>query len=107
MIALSYTQLVAGSGLPFLNKVTADRSYVPASWLSNIRTFLCLCKGKMTIQNTWLPSPQRAHDRIIMDVFGKLQLSALTLTRLNAVWLYLGALTLADIVSDDGYHIMD
>eukprot|EP00957_Ditylum_brightwellii_P075640 5748367-Ditylum_brightwellii.AAC.1 len=58
----------------------------------------------MTIQNTWLPSPQRAHDRIIMDVFGTLQLSALTRTQLNAVRLYLGALTLADIVLDDGYH---
>eukprot|EP00957_Ditylum_brightwellii_P097905 7456483-Ditylum_brightwellii.AAC.1 len=44
-----------------------DRSYVPASWLSSIRTFLCLCK----------------------------------------VPLYLGALTLANIVSDNGYYIMD
>eukprot|EP00957_Ditylum_brightwellii_P067890 5154452-Ditylum_brightwellii.AAC.1 len=42
-----------------------------------------------------------------MDEFGTLQLSALTLTQLNTVRLYLGALTLADIVSDDGYHIMD
>eukprot|EP00957_Ditylum_brightwellii_P008411 637005-Ditylum_brightwellii.AAC.1 len=61
----------------------------------------------MTIQNAWLPAPQRAYDRIIMDVFVTLQLSALTLTRLNAVRLYLGTLTLADIVSDDGYYIMD
>eukprot|EP00957_Ditylum_brightwellii_P167809 12774190-Ditylum_brightwellii.AAC.1 len=61
----------------------------------------------MTIQNTWPPLPQWAHDMIIMDEFGTLQLSALTLTQLNAVRLYLGALTLADIVSDDGYHIMD
>eukprot|EP00957_Ditylum_brightwellii_P014372 1081719-Ditylum_brightwellii.AAC.1 len=42
-----------------------------------------------------------------MDEFGTLQLSALILTRLNAVKLYLGALTLADTVSDGGYHIMD
>eukprot|EP00957_Ditylum_brightwellii_P051814 3929129-Ditylum_brightwellii.AAC.1 len=61
----------------------------------------------MTIQNAWLPAPQWAYDRIIMDVFGTLQLSALTLTQLNTVRLYLGAITLADIVSDDRYHIMD
>eukprot|EP00957_Ditylum_brightwellii_P008018 608394-Ditylum_brightwellii.AAC.1 len=83
----------------------AERSYVPASWLaswlSNIRTFLRLCKGKMLIQNVWLPASQQAYDRIIMNVFGTLQLSALKLTQLNAVRLYLGALTLADIVSDD------
>eukprot|EP00957_Ditylum_brightwellii_P045636 3462644-Ditylum_brightwellii.AAC.2 len=61
----------------------------------------------MTIQNAWLPALQRVHDKIIMDVFGTLQLSALTLTQLNTVRLYLGALTLADIVSDDRYYIMD
>eukprot|EP00957_Ditylum_brightwellii_P129139 9850024-Ditylum_brightwellii.AAC.1 len=66
MVALSHTQLVAGSGLPSLNKVTADISYVPASWLSNIRTFLCPCKGKMTIQSAWPPALQWAYDRIIM-----------------------------------------
>eukprot|EP00957_Ditylum_brightwellii_P044262 3357964-Ditylum_brightwellii.AAC.1 len=37
----------------------------------------------MTIQNAWLPALQRA------------------------VRLYLGAVTLADIVSDGGYYIMD
>eukprot|EP00957_Ditylum_brightwellii_P207804 15354585-Ditylum_brightwellii.AAC.1 len=61
----------------------------------------------MTIQNAWLLAPQRVHDKTITDVFGTLQLSALTLAQLNAVRLYLGALTLADIVSDNGYYIMD
>eukprot|EP00957_Ditylum_brightwellii_P074458 5657436-Ditylum_brightwellii.AAC.1 len=59
----------------------------------------------MSIQNTWLPA--WIYNKIIMDMFGTLQLLALTLTRLNAVQLYLGALTLADIVSDEGYYIMD
>eukprot|EP00957_Ditylum_brightwellii_P137205 10461430-Ditylum_brightwellii.AAC.1 len=85
----------------------ADRSYVPASWLNSIRTFLCLCKGNMSIKNAWLPALQRVHNQIIIDVFGTLQLSALTLTYLNTVQLYLEALTLANIVSDDGYLIID
>eukprot|EP00957_Ditylum_brightwellii_P087715 6679758-Ditylum_brightwellii.AAC.1 len=61
----------------------------------------------MTIHNACPPAPQQVHDKIMMDVFGTLQLLALTLTQLNTVMLYLGALTLADIVSNDGYYIMD
>eukprot|EP00957_Ditylum_brightwellii_P035985 2726459-Ditylum_brightwellii.AAC.1 len=96
-----------GTGLPFLHEVVANRSYVPASWLYSIRTFLCLCKGKVSMPNAWLPIPQQSYNQIIMDVFGTLQFSLLTLERLNAVRLYLGVLTLADIVSDNGYYIMD
>eukprot|EP00957_Ditylum_brightwellii_P188822 14372995-Ditylum_brightwellii.AAC.1 len=40
MIGLSYSHLVAGSSEPYLQEATANRSYVPTSWLSNIRTFL-------------------------------------------------------------------
>eukprot|EP00957_Ditylum_brightwellii_P050039 3793294-Ditylum_brightwellii.AAC.1 len=42
-----------------------------------------------------------------MDVFGSLKPSTLTLERLNAVCLYLGVITLSDIVTDNGKSIMD
>eukprot|EP00957_Ditylum_brightwellii_P012727 961992-Ditylum_brightwellii.AAC.1 len=42
-----------------------------------------------------------------MDVFEPLHRLALQLERLNAIRLYLGALTLADITTDHGTHIMD
>eukprot|EP00957_Ditylum_brightwellii_P020292 1531369-Ditylum_brightwellii.AAC.1 len=42
-----------------------------------------------------------------MDVFCSLKPSTLTLERLNAVRLYLSALTLSDIVTDNGTFIMD
>eukprot|EP00957_Ditylum_brightwellii_P063435 4815484-Ditylum_brightwellii.AAC.1 len=102
MIALSYVQLVSGSGAPFLSKVKENRTYVPDSWLGHLRTFLSQCKGGITIPHAWLPSLQREHDKILVDVFGSLKPSTLTLERLNAVRLYLGALTLSDIVTDNG-----
>eukprot|EP00957_Ditylum_brightwellii_P157117 11958162-Ditylum_brightwellii.AAC.1 len=40
IITLSKAQLISGSGHPLLEEVESDRSYVPANWLSNIRTFL-------------------------------------------------------------------
>eukprot|EP00957_Ditylum_brightwellii_P018013 1357241-Ditylum_brightwellii.AAC.1 len=61
-----------------------DRSYVLASWLSSIRTFLRFCKGTVNIPNAWLHKPQRDHDKIIMDIFEPLNLLPLQLERLNA-----------------------
>eukprot|EP00957_Ditylum_brightwellii_P052808 4003712-Ditylum_brightwellii.AAC.1 len=106
MIALSYTQLVAGSSEPYLQEVLTNRSYVPTSWLSNIRTFLCTCKGSLLIPDLWLPHPQRDFDKILMNVFEASKPSDTTLEKLNMVRLYLGTLTLADIVSDDGRNIL-
>eukprot|EP00957_Ditylum_brightwellii_P175350 13348792-Ditylum_brightwellii.AAC.1 len=42
-----------------------------------------------------------------MDVFDSLKPSTLTLEQLNTVRLYLGALMLSDIVTDNGTSIMD
>eukprot|EP00957_Ditylum_brightwellii_P053862 4080666-Ditylum_brightwellii.AAC.2 len=35
--------------MPFPSEVEKDISYMPASWLSKIRTFLCICKGKVKL----------------------------------------------------------
>eukprot|EP00957_Ditylum_brightwellii_P188953 14383988-Ditylum_brightwellii.AAC.1 len=106
MIALSYAQLVAGCSLPYLQEVASNRSYVPTSWLGNIRTFLQLCNGKLIIPNAQLPHTQREHDQVLMDVFESAKPSPTTLEQLNMVQLYLGVLTLADIASDDGWSIL-
>eukprot|EP00957_Ditylum_brightwellii_P189914 14457583-Ditylum_brightwellii.AAC.1 len=106
MIALSYAQLVAGNSEPYLQEVTTNRSYVPTSWLCNIRTFLRSCKGSILIPDLWLPHPQQEFDRIVMDVFEATKPSNTTLGKLNTVRLYLSALALADIVSNDGQDIL-
>eukprot|EP00957_Ditylum_brightwellii_P044365 3366454-Ditylum_brightwellii.AAC.2 len=62
MIALSYAQLVAGCSQPYLQEVKADTSYVPASWLSSIRTFLCLCKQKILDHDACQPKLQCEHN---------------------------------------------
>eukprot|EP00957_Ditylum_brightwellii_P004684 355915-Ditylum_brightwellii.AAC.1 len=84
----------------------ANRSYVPTSWLSNIRTFLRTCNGSILIPDLWLPHPQWDFDKIFMDVFEATTPSETTLEKLNIVRLYLGVLTLADIVSNDRRNIL-
>eukprot|EP00957_Ditylum_brightwellii_P173770 13229713-Ditylum_brightwellii.AAC.1 len=58
MILLSYVQLVSGSGFTYLDKVYANRSYVPATWLGSIQSFLAVCKGTAVVLNVWLPKIQ-------------------------------------------------
>eukprot|EP00957_Ditylum_brightwellii_P160548 12222133-Ditylum_brightwellii.AAC.2 len=106
MIALSYAQLVAGSSEPYLQEITANKSYVPTSWLSNIRTFLRSCKGSILIPDLLLLHLQQDFDKILMDVFEATKPSNTTLGKLNTVQLYLGALTLADIISNNGRNIL-
>eukprot|EP00957_Ditylum_brightwellii_P154262 11739527-Ditylum_brightwellii.AAC.1 len=102
MIALSYTQLVTGSGQPYLQEVETDRSYLPATWLSNIRTILCLYKGKLFVSDACCPTPQHVNNQILMDIFERRKPLKDTLEKLNAVRLYLGILTVSDITTDNG-----
>eukprot|EP00957_Ditylum_brightwellii_P067231 5102107-Ditylum_brightwellii.AAC.1 len=83
MIALSFTQLISGSGFAYLNEVTANRSYVPPLWLGCIRSFLASCKGSMIIADAWAPEIQRRHDKILIDVFVDSHPGDATLNKLN------------------------
>eukprot|EP00957_Ditylum_brightwellii_P008996 680396-Ditylum_brightwellii.AAC.1 len=57
-------------------------------------------------KDAWCPTPQRDHDKILMDMFEDRKPSKDTLGKLNAVRLYLGVVTLANIVNDLGTYIM-
>jgi hypothetical protein len=105
VIALSKVQLVAGSGNHYLEEVKSDRSYVPASWLGNIRTFLRCSKASIIVPGAWKPATQRDFDSILMDVFESLKPSSCTLEKLNAVRLFLRVITLADITDESGRSI--
>eukprot|EP00957_Ditylum_brightwellii_P121765 9285653-Ditylum_brightwellii.AAC.1 len=83
MIALSFTQLISGSGFAYLNEVVANRSYVPPSWLGCIGSFLASCKESMIIPDAWTLKIQRRHDAIMMDVFTASHPGNATLDKLN------------------------
>eukprot|EP00957_Ditylum_brightwellii_P002783 213823-Ditylum_brightwellii.AAC.1 len=69
IISLSKAQLVSGSGHPLLFEVESNRSYVPATWLSNIMTFLKCCKENITFPGVWCPTCQYMTDMIFIDIF--------------------------------------
>eukprot|EP00957_Ditylum_brightwellii_P027976 2113650-Ditylum_brightwellii.AAC.1 len=105
MIALSFAQVVNRSRFAYLKEVTANRMYVPATWLGSICSFLSVCKGSMVIPKAWLPKKQRIDDAILMDAFCSSYHGNATLKKLNLVWLYLGVITLADITNNVGTEI--
>jgi hypothetical protein len=105
VIALSKAQLIAGSGHHLLEEVKRDRSYVPANWLGNIRSFLRCCKASIIVPGAWHPVVQQDFDSILMDVFESFKPSLCTLEKLNAVRLFLCVITLADITDESGRSI--
>eukprot|EP00957_Ditylum_brightwellii_P209692 15362817-Ditylum_brightwellii.AAC.1 len=83
----------------------SDRSYVPANWLSTIRTSLQICSAHNSVPNAWCIQIQQENDKILMDVFESCKPSPNTLEKLNEVHLFLGASTLADICNEAGTQI--
>eukprot|EP00957_Ditylum_brightwellii_P095743 7294888-Ditylum_brightwellii.AAC.1 len=102
MIALSFAQVVSGSRFAYLKEVMANRTYVPATWLDSICSFLSVCKGSVVIPKAWLPKKQRINDTLLMDAFCSSHPGDTTLKKLNLVRLYHGVITLADITNDAG-----
>jgi len=106
-ISLSYLQLTVGSTTSILNMPsTAYDSIVETGWLKSFWTFLTRSGLSIQLTDQWLPSITREHDVVLMDHFIAQGYSASKLRLLNQCRLYLQVITLADITSADGKHII-
>eukprot|EP00957_Ditylum_brightwellii_P054286 4112694-Ditylum_brightwellii.AAC.1 len=105
MVALSQIQLICCSVFLYLEEVTKNWTYVAAHYLGSIRTFLQDCNAKVVITDAWKLILQRTRDVFLTDVLNTAKPGNATLTQLNMVWLYLGVVTLADIVNGRGTMI--
>eukprot|EP00957_Ditylum_brightwellii_P015640 1180235-Ditylum_brightwellii.AAC.1 len=83
MVSLSQAQVISGGSKPFLEEVASIYSYVSATWLSGIRTFLNSCNGKITIKNVQEPELQCVNNSYIMDKFSTAKPGNDTLDQLN------------------------
>jgi hypothetical protein len=66
----------------------ANICYIKHNWLTHLRDFLWEIHGRIEIQNSWSPKPQREHDQYIIKSFTALQLSRAELMVLNKWRLY-------------------
>jgi hypothetical protein len=106
-ISLSYLQLTVGSTTSILNMPsTAYDSIVEKGWLQSFWAFLTRSDFSIQLTDQWLPSITREHDIALMDHFIAQGFSASKLRLLNQCRLYLQVITLADLTSADGKHLI-
>ncbi len=75
-------------------------------WVSSLWAFLNGAHAILDLENQWVPKIIRVHDMMIMDFALQLNFMASQLHRLNTCRLYLQVLTISDITTADGRHIL-
>lgn len=104
---MSTLQLLVGSETLFFNlQYPKYAKWIEQSWLTLIWQCVSRAKFSLKIKRTWTPSLQKVNDIIIMEYFISLKYKAKDLQTLNRCWFYLQTITLADLVSADGWTII-
>lgn len=107
LISMSKLQLMVGSSTPFFHlKYPTYTKWIESSWLTSIWQWVTRAKFLLIIKRSWTPSIQRIQDIMLMDYFVSSQYEPNELQALNRCRLYLQVLSLTDIVSADGKHII-
>ena len=105
-IALSLHQLTAGISRPLLEFPDIKIPYLDKGWFTSIRDFLSAVNGSVHIPNQFALTKARNNDRVLMDCINDDTLPTATLQRINHCRLYLQVITLSDICTNDGLHII-
>jgi len=104
---LSWTQAFLGVSFPILEQPHRPIPPVGPSWLLDLRSFLKVINGKVTLRDQVTPSLLREKDRCIMDIaLGQTQWNHKHLRQINACRRYLQACTVADITGATGNRIL-
>ena len=75
-------------------------------WFQSMSMFLHTTNGSIIIKDLWTPQPVREVDSILMDDFrNTIKLSKWEWAQVNALCLWLRALTVEDITDPSGRHI--
>ena len=108
LIALDTFQLLAGRSQYVWEHPELDCSYatVEGDWVQSVREFLAHVNCTLHLKKAWKPKHQRVNDRFLMDQTDDLGFSNNDLIKINRCRVYLQVLTLADITSGDGQHLL-
>jgi hypothetical protein len=105
---LEYAQLISGVEYPILNKSTNDKflKWTPSCWITNFKLILKNIEGETKLDNQWHPSLQRKKDVFLMEAYSKFTNDSNTLKIMNNCRLHLKIITLTDITSANGKHLI-
>ena len=65
-----------------------------------------MTKSSIDIENQWFPTLTREYDHILMTMATQYNLMTVQLQNMNRCWIHLLDLTIADITTPDGLHIL-
>jgi hypothetical protein len=107
LIAISHLQLHIGSGSPFFSLPYPHYSrWIENNWLASIWKHAHQIHITVDVEKHWIPHLTREHDIFLMELFQLHNFSSTQLRHLNHCRLFLQVLTLSDITSADGKHIL-
>jgi hypothetical protein len=79
---------------------------IEKNWLTSVWSYAHSANIIIDIEDQWLPEVAREGDSMLMDLAMNLNLSTLQLKQINAFRLYLQVLTISDISTATGSHIL-
>ena len=105
-IAISWAQMNTGVGRSILYDVETPLPHFESEWIRVLRNFLKVIKGRIRLDNTYIPAIQRVNDTHIMDhVLTSKQFKPSEICQINYCRLYLQAVTVSDISNATGSRL--
>ena len=105
-IAVSWTQLSAGTSVSFLEDADTPLSHLEVKWLPSLRSYLKHIHGYFELHETFVQPLQRLDDSYIMDhIINSQRFSPAQLHLLNCCRKYLQVTTISDITLPDGIQL--
>ena len=105
-IAISWCQLVAGTGVSIFRDVSTKLPHLENKWIPSIRTFLHSINGQLELDEDYVPPTQRENDSYIMDyVLRSGKFKAWEIRLVNYCRMYLQCTTVSDITLANGIYI--
>jgi hypothetical protein len=102
-INLNLIQLLHGQSIPYLASNT-EIKYIQPTWFSGLHQFIVQHHMTIKIQDLWLPSKARLHDKIIMDSIHDQPMDRIQV--INNWRLFFQVVSLSDMSDPDGQYIL-
>jgi hypothetical protein len=102
-IALSWSQMAAGTSTSILEDVTTPLPHLESKWITSLRKYLQTIGGEFELDQDYVPPLQREYDEHIMDIIiDSGRYSDKELCYLNYCRIYLQASTISDLTDARG-----
>ena len=106
-IVMSWIQYCAGVGWSVVGDTTTKLPHLESNWITSMRDYLATVNGSLELREPLIPQLQREQDSFIMDhVIAHGRFKPAQIKAINWCRLYLGVVTVSDIATAAGTHLI-